>query len=62
MVAAIFFWPFFLAFSFLWVRGLFWGRDGGRGADMMDGTGRHGPYRGSMGTTGMEGPSVVLPV
>lgn len=40
----------------------FWGRDGGQGADMMDGTGRHGPYRGSMGTTGMEGPSVVLPV
>lgn len=61
MVAAVFFSPLFCLFFSLGLLPL-WGRDGGRGADMMDGTGGHGRIRGRAGKTEMEGPSVVLPV
>lgn len=62
MVAAVFFSPLFFAFSFLWVRCLCGECDGGRGADMMDGTGGHGQAReGAQGRLGWGGAQCRAP-
>lgn len=61
MVAAVFFSPFFFCLFFSLVRLPLWGRDGGWGADMMDGTWGLGRDGGGCGEDGDGGAQCRAP-